>query len=97
MSFWFYMWCTAHNKRRARKDVSKTPYLSKLKYQNLLYVNLYKFVSSSPQVDTDSPLISLPVVTVHYPGKKNATYQTNIKITGTTGLHTVCTHIVDSG
>lgn len=72
-------------------------FIETFKYQNLLVLNKCKFVSSSPQVGTDSPLISRPMVTVEYPGKKNSTYQTNIKVTGTTGLHTVCTHIVDSG
>lgn len=78
--------CTNHN----------SDFIETFKSQNSLVLNMYKFVSSSPHVGTDSLLISRPMVTVHYPGK-NSTYQTNIKVTGKTGLHTVCTHIVDSG
>lgn len=78
--------CTNHN----------SDFIETFKSQNSLVLNMYKFVSSSPHVGTDSLLISRPMVTVHYPGK-NSTYQTNIKVTGTMGLHTVCTHIVDSG
>lgn len=55
------------------------------------------FCFFSPHVDTDNSLVIQPIKTVHYPGKKNNTYQTNIQITGSLGLHTVCTHIDDKG
>lgn len=55
------------------------------------------FCFFSPHVDTDNSLVILPIKTVHYPGKTNNTYQTNIQITGSSGLHTVCTHIDDKG
>uniref|UniRef100_K1PTT8 Neurogenic locus notch-like protein 2 n=1 Tax=Magallana gigas TaxID=29159 RepID=K1PTT8_MAGGI len=50
-----------------------------------------------PNVDSDNSLVSQPIETVHYPGKKNNTYQTNIQIIGSSGLHTVCSHIDDKG
>lgn len=49
----------------------------------------------SPKLDTDSTYIKRPIEIVSYPGKKNDTFQTNIKITGSSGLHIVCTHIVE--
>lgn len=42
MSFWFYMWSTAHYPRRARKDVTITRILSKL-----LNIKTYWFLISA--------------------------------------------------